>query len=409
MRRFRAGRVLAVLAAVAGTALLGMQVPAGAAPQPDQFSGNGAVNQACSSAVPVGKARCFALYRKAAAARPAPGTVSPSVVQPAGYGPADLAAAYKLPKNAGRGQTVAIVDAFDNPNAEADLAVYRSTFGLPACTTANGCFTKVNQRGDAVPLPEPDAGWGVEISLDIQMVSAVCPTCHILLVEGDDNTLESLADAVDTAVKLGATEVSNSYGTDEFNGALDFAPHYTHKGVPITVSSGDFGFGTAQFPAMLTSVVAVGGTTLDRADNRRGFTESAWGGAGSGCSAWVDKPRWQKDPNCQLRTTADVSAVADPDTGLAVYDTFGLGADNGWIVVGGTSASAPIIAGVYALAGNGKRVDDARGLYARSAKSHLFDVVGGSNGFCGDDYLCTGLPGYDAPTGVGSPNGTGAF
>jgi subtilase family serine protease len=401
MSRFR---LLGVLAAVAFVALLGLQVPAGAAPGP--AAGNAAGPAGCNTAQPAGKARCFALYRSA---RAAAGKVSPAVVQPAGYGPADLAAAYKLPTSAGRGQTVAIVDAFDDPNAEADLAVYRSTFGLPACTTGNGCFRKVNQRGDASPLPEPDAGWGVEISLDVQMVSAVCPRCHILLVEGDDNSLESLVEAVDTAVRLGATEVSNSYGADEFTGVLDFAAHYAHRGVPITVSSGDAGFGTAQFPAAFGSVIAVGGTTLERAEGRRGFTESAWSGAGSGCSAWIDKPRWQHDPNCQMRTTADVSAVADPDTGLAVYDTFGLGADAGWIVVGGTSASAPIIAGVYALAGDGTRVNDASRLYARPARTHLFDVIGGSNGFCGGDYLCTALPGYDAPTGLGTPNGVGAF
>jgi subtilase family serine protease len=332
-------------------------------------------------------------------------------VQPAGYGPADLTSAYRLPsRTAGRGQTIAIVDAFDNPNAEADLAVYRQTFGLPACTTANGCFRKVNQRGDAAPLPEGDIGWGVEIALDIQMVSAVCPRCDILLVEGDDNSFEALAAAVDTAVRLGADVVSNSYGADEFGGMFDFAGSYDHRGVPIVVSSGDFGFTTASFPAVLDSTIAVGGTTLERADNRRGWTESAWSGAGSGCSAYIAKPRWQKDPNCQMRTTSDVSAVADPDTGLAVYDTFlpdEFGP--GWLIVGGTSAAAPIIGGVIGLSGHARRLDDASRLYRRAARSSLFDVVGGSNGFCGDDYLCTGLPGYDAPTGVGTPNGLGAF
>jgi subtilase family serine protease len=395
--------------AAAALAIAGLASPAGAAPAPAAGTPvpatAGATRAACAQA-PAGRARCFAEFRSTHQA--ARSGAAPAVVQPAGYGPADLASAYKLPyRTRGAGQTVAIVDAFDNPNAEADLAVYRSTFGLPACTTANGCFRKVNQRGAATPLPEGDVGWGVEIALDIQMVSAACPKCHILLVEGDDNSFEALAASVDTAVRLGATEVSNSYGADEFNGITQFAAHYNHPGVPITASSGDFGFTIASFPAMLTSVVAVGGTTLNRADNRRGWSETAWSGAGSGCSAWIDKPRWQHDPNCPMRTTADVSAVADPDTGLAVYDTFGLGADNGWIIVGGTSASSPYIAGVFALAGNGRHINNASYLYAHPG--HLFDVIGGSNGFCGDDYLCTGVRGYDAPTGLGTPNGIGSF
>jgi subtilase family serine protease len=403
-RRWRPFAVGALALAIAA----GLAGPAGAAPPASQPQPAAAATRSACSDAPAGKARCFAEFRSARQASTPRAGATPAVVQPAGYGPADLASAYKLPyRTRGAGQTVAIVDAFDNPNAEADLAVYRSTYGLPACTTANGCFRKVNQRGDAAPLPEGDVGWGVEIALDIQMVSASCPKCHILLVEGDDNSFEALAASVDTAVRLGATEVSNSYGADEFNGIDDFAASYNHPGVPITVSSGDFGFTIGSFPAVLTSVIAVGGTSLNRADNRRGWSETVWSGAGSGCSAWIDKPRWQRDRNCQMRTIADVAAVADPETGVAVYDTFGLGPDNGWIIVGGTSASAPYIAGVFALAGNGRRIDNASFLY--SHRESLFDVVGGSNGFCGDDYLCTGVRGYDAPTGLGTPNGVGSF
>jgi hypothetical protein len=412
-----AGRWRPFLVGVLALAIAaGLASPAGAAPAtagsplPAAATATAtatATRSACTDAA-AGKARCFAEFRSGRSATAPRAGATPAVVQPAGYGPADLASAYRLPyRTRGAGQTVAIVDAFDNPNAEADLAVYRSTYGLPACTTANGCFRKVNQRGAAAPLPDGDANWGVEIALDIQMVSAACPRCHILLVEGDDNSLESLAASVDTAVRLGATEVSNSYGADEFNGMDPFAASYNHPGVPITASSGDFGFTIGSFPAVLTSVIAVGGTSLNRADNRRGWSETVWSGAGSGCSAWIDKPRWQHDRNCQMRTTSDVSAVADPETGLAVYDTFGLGPDNGWIIVGGTSASSPYIAGVFALAGNGRRIDNASFLY--SHRESLFDVVGGSNGFCGDDYLCTGVRGYDAPTGLGTPNGIGSF
>jgi subtilase family serine protease len=177
--------------------------------------------------------------------------------------------------------------------------------------------------------------------------------------------------------------------------------------VPITASTGDSGFQPTVFPAVFGSVTAVGGTTLDRAANRRGFTEAAWSGAGSGCSAWIDKPRWQHDPNCAMRTNADVSAVANPDTGVAVYDTFDLGEFNGWLVGGGTSASAPIIAGVYALAGNTASANGASLPYANPGA--LFDVTSGSNGACSPAYLCTGEPGYDGPTGLGTPNGVAAF
>jgi subtilase family serine protease len=326
---------------------------------------------------------------------------------PEGFGPADLQGAYRLPSgSAGDGQTVAIVDAFDNPRAEADLAVYRAKFGLPACTTANGCFRKVNQNGQAHPLPPADAGWAVEISLDVDMVSAACPHCRILLVEGNDNTLLALGKAVDTAVRLGAVAVSNSYGTDEFNGMGRFARYYHHPGTAITVSSGDFGFGPAAFPAVLPTVTAVGGTSLSKTSGTaRGWAEKVWAGAGSGCSAYIGKPAYQHDTHCAKRTVADVAAVADPQTGVAVYDTYQIDPP-GWIVVGGTSASAPLIGGIYGLVGDRSTTTPA---YPYTHRSHLYDVIGGTNGFCGHDYLCTGKTGYDAPTGWGTPNGTGAF
>jgi subtilase family serine protease len=364
---------------------------------------------ACAATAP-GKARCFAEFRTAAAYRARTGTVAPAVVQPAGYGPFDLADAYGLPIREHVDQTIAIVDAYDDPYAEDDLAAYRAAFGLPRCTTANGCFRKVNQRGAQGDPPQADEGWAVEISLDVQMASASCSRCHILLVESDDSALENMAAAVDTAVALGATVVSNSYGAGEVDGITAFAAHYRHAGVPIVASSGDSGYDVANFPAALGTVIAVGGTTLARADEDRGWVESAWRGAGSSCSDQFDKPSWQHDRQCPGRTVADVSAVADPDSGVAVYDTYLEDQYGpGWQVIGGTSAAAPIIAGAYALAANGRDHDTPAGLYHGAAADHLYDVVGGSNGFCRDDYLCTGLPGYDAPTGVGTPNGLGAF
>jgi subtilase family serine protease len=295
------------------------------------------------------------------------------------------------------------VDAFDDPNAESDLAVYRTKFGLPPCTTANGCFKKVNQYGGTV-YPFASSSWAEEISLDLDMVSAVCPNCHILLVEAFTSSFSNLGAAVNTAVSLGANTVSNSYGGSESSSETSSASNYNHPGTVITASSGDSGFG-AQVPAAYNTVVAVGGTSLSKDGGSRGWSETAWSGAGSGCSAYISKPSWQTDPGCSLRTVADVSAVADPHTGVSVYDTYGQA--TGWMVFGGTSVSSPIIASVYALAGNASSVNAASSLYSHTAS--LYDVTSGSNGSCGGSYLCTAGPGYDGPTGLGTPNGTAAF
>ena len=332
---------------------------------------------------------------------------SPSVTSsPTGLAPADIQAAYALPADGGAGQVIAIVDAYDHPNAENDLNVYRAQFGLAPCTTANGCFRKVNQAGVQGNYPRSNQGWALEISLDLAMASASCPACGILLVEASSNSLANLGAAVNTAVALGATVVSNSYGGSEFAGELAYESTYLdHPGVAITASSGDNGYGVS-FPAASRFVTAVGGTRLVRDASARGFTERAWSGAGSGCSGYVAKPSWQTDASCVGRAVADVSAVADPSTGVAVYDSYGYKGQRGWFVVGGTSASAPIIAGVYALAGNASGLLYGAAPYASPAS--LFDVVGGSNGACGM-YLCTAVSGYDGPTGLGTPNGTAAF
>ena len=336
-----------------------------------------------------------------------------------GYSPQNLAAAYKWADPTGstwswNGQTVAIVDAYDNPNAASDLSVYRSQFGLSPCTTGNGCFRKVNQRGGAAP-PAGDIGWGQEIDLDIEMASAVCPSCKILLVEADSNSFANLGVAVNQAYALGANVISNSYGGGEFLGETGsaYAGPYNHPRVAITASSGDGGYGV-EIPAAFNTVVGVGGTSLSTAANARGWAETAWSGAGSGCSVYVAKPSWQKDAGCSRRTVADVSAVANPSTGVAVYDTYGSSGGNNWYVFGGTSVSAPIIGAAYALAGNASSVDYASRLPYASASS-LFDVTSGSNGKCtrgkntSTRYLCTAGPGYDGPTGLGTPNGLGGF
>src|SRR5438045_6430133 len=297
----------------------------------------------CPSAAPA-TARCHSLVRVDNSAQPL------ATSGPTGYNPGDLTAAYNL-GGGGAGQTIAIVDAFDDGKAESDLAVYRSHFGLPPCTTANGCFRKVDQDGGS-SYPRGDAGWAEEISLDLDMASAICPGCKILLVEATTNSFANLAAAVDRAVAMGATVVSNSYGGSEYSGEVSEHAHCNHPGVAITVSSGDNGYGV-EFPAESQYVTAVGGTTLRRdGTTTRGFSETVWSGAGSGCSAFITKPSWQTDTGCARRTVADVSAIADPNTGVAVYDSFGSSSGANWLVFGGTSVAAPIIAGVYGLAGN---------------------------------------------------------
>jgi hypothetical protein len=365
---------------------------------------------ACTTHPARGYAACLALFRTNV---PAHKGANPFVT-PSGYGPAQLQTAYSLPSStAGSGATVALVDAYDDPNAESDLAVYRSQYGLPACTTADGCFKKVNENGEASPLPPtepPGDDWATEESLDIDMVSAACPLCHIDLVEANSNSFDDLGTAVDAAVALGAQYVSNSYGGGDFSGESSLDIYYNHPGVAITASAGDSGYGVS-YPAASPDVVSVGGTSLNSTSS--GYTETVWGssaggeGTGSGCSGYESKPSWQTDSGCADRTDNDVAAVADPNTGVAVYDTYD---QNGWLVVGGTSASSPIIASVYALAGVPSSGSyPAEYVYKQHTSSNINDVTTGADGTCTPAYLCTGEVGYDGPTGWGTPNGVSAF
>lgn len=402
-------RVLVQLAAlVAGIALAVPAAAAGTVPARGTTARSANVRDVCPPVA--GQDRCFAVIRTDVHGGTGVRGPAADAALPAGYGPADLRSAYNLPSAGGAGQTIALVDAGDDAGAEADLGVYRATYGLPRCTTANGCFRKVNEQGSASPLP-PDQGWGAEISLDLDMASAACPSCHILLVEASTPVPADLAAAEDTAVSLGATVVSNSYGSLERNGIQAYQPAYAHPGAAIVAASGDTGYYIPNAPAVYTSVVAVGGTTLTRAANPRGWTETTWnsdgGATGSGCSAWIGKPAWQHDPDCPGRMVADVAADADPQTGPAVYDA---NDGYGWTVIGGTSAAAPYIAGVIALAGHPALFPDAANLYSHARA--LNDIVAGNNMLgvdCGGDYLCDAVPGYDGPTGNGTPDGLGAF
>ena len=329
-----------------------------------------------------------------------------------GYGPSTLQAAYNLPSStAGSGETVAVVDAYNDPDITSDLATYRSDWGLPAC--GSGCFSVVNEEGETSPLPANAGtnGWDVEESLDVDMVSAYCPLCHIILVEASSADTADLGAGVNAAVSLGADFVSNSYGGSESSSDNTYdTDYYNHPGVAVTASAGDDGYGVS-YPAASPDVTSVGGTSLSTASNSRGYTETVWGsssggeGTGSGCSADSSKPSWQTDTGCSNRTDNDTAADANPNTGLAVYDSY---SEGGWLEVGGTSASSPGIASVFALAGK-----PASGTYPSSYiyahTSDLYDITSGANGSCSPAYLCTAEVGYDGPTGWGTPDGVGAF
>jgi subtilase family serine protease len=395
-----------LLIALALCALAGSLV--GASARTASASGGAQFVRTCAS-VPKGEMRCFALRRTTGIRAHVASDVNAAVAVN-GYGPSDLDSAYNVPTTLGTGKTVAIVDAYNDPNAASDLSTYRSNFGLPACTTANGCFKQVNQNGATSPLPANNAGWSSEIMLDLEMVSAICPNCHILLVEASTPTIGNLGTAVNTAVAQGAVAVSNSYGGSESSSDTSYDnSYYKHPGVAIVASSGDSGYGV-EYPAASTYVTSVGGTRLSRASNSRGWTESVWStssneGAGSGCSAYDAKPSFQTDTGCARRTVADVSAVADPATGVAVYDSYGSG---GWTVFGGTSVASPIIGAMYALA-NSPAPSAYPNSYPYADTGALYDATTGQTATCSPAYLCTAEVGYDGPTGLGTPNGAAAF
>jgi Putative Ig domain len=371
----------------------------------------------CSQNVGAGHYACFALRRSDVGFTPQRHFNAVPQATPAGYGPANLQSAYSLAAAAassGAGQRVYVVDAFDDPSAESDLTTYRAQFGLPACTTANGCFQKLNQNGATSPLPTSDSGWAGEESLDLDMVSAVCPKCSITLIEAS-NADNNLFAAVREATNLGGKFVSMSWGGSEdgSEASLD-STYFKSSGVVYTASTGDGAYSAGViYPATSPDVVAVGGTSLNTATNSRGWTEKVWKtttteGTGSGCSSDEAKPSWQSiisSTTCSRRADSDVSAVADPATGVSVYQTFG---GSGWTVYGGTSASAPIIAATYALAGTPSSTTKPPSTpYAHTA--NLFDVTSGNNGTCSPSLLCTAASGWDGPTGLGTPNGTTAF
>jgi subtilase family serine protease len=330
------------------------------------------------------------------------------------YIPSQMRHAYGFDKvaNQGAGQVIGIVDAYDDPNIESDLAVFSRQFSLPACSSSNGCFSKVYANGRK---PGPNANWGIEIALDVEWAHAIAPQARIVLVEAATNSLADLFTGVDVAVRHGASVVSMSWTAGEFSGEVRLDNHFVTTGVTFLAASGDTGTGVA-YPAASPYVVGVGGTALHLDANGSYQTETAWSGSGGGLSAFEHQPLYQAlfgiaaDPR-GLRGAPDVSYNANPGTGYAVYDSFGFSGASGWFQVGGTSAGAPQWAALLAIA-NSMRVAARKShlsstnnsLYVLAKKSMATEfnsVTQGTNGSCG--VWCTAAPGYDYVTGLGSP------
>lgn len=397
------------------------------------FPGNGeipittsnAVRRVCPQTSQGGEMRCFALERADLRAN----TLDPNATHQ-GYGPSDLQSAYNI--SGGKSSLVAIVDSYGYPKASSDLANYRAYYKLPACTTGNGCLKIRNQTG-GTKLPHSNQNWDAEQALDLDMVSAMCPNCKILLVEANTDFASDLYTAAAEAAKLGAAAISNSYGASEHKscggGGEPSDPAFSAPGHIYVAASGDNGGGLSncggpQQPCSFSTVVCAGGTHLARANNSRGWTEKVWnelsspacgsggcGAAGSGCSTIVKKPAWQNDSGCNMRSESDVSAEASVLTPVAAYFS-GYG---GWTAFGGTSVSAPLIAGIVGRAGNGRAGRGPQNVWSR--RSHLYDETVGNNlyaplsGNCASSvrYICYARNGFDGPTGLGSPNGLAAF
>ncbi len=345
--------------------------------------------------------RCFARVVVDSQGKPQTST------KPAGYGPFEFRGAYGLSGTASGNPTIAIVDAYDNPNILSDLSIYSSTFGiptLPSCSvSASPCLRKVDQNG-GTNYPRTDSGWALETALDVEVAHAICQNCNILLVEANSASYSDLMTAVARAQAMGANVISNSYGSIEFSGETAYDSYFSGFGGAITFSSGDSGYGTS-YPAASPFVTAVGGTRLNLSGTNY-VSESAWSGAGSGCSTYeTTKPVGQPTVGgCAGRIIADVSADADPTTGAAVYSSVRYQGRKGWFKVGGTSLSSPLVAGVYALSGTYGGILP----YSLGNSTNLRDITAGSNGNCGTA-LCNAVSGFDGPTGLGTPLGISAF
>ena len=396
-------RILVTALGAGALAVAGLTATGAAAAPITPYTAGKHAAQVCSAAKARHTASCHAVKLVAS------NGVTPAATTPPATGltPSGLRDAYKLNGLSAAGRTVAIVDAYGYPNLERDLGVYRSQFGLSGCTTANGCLRIINQTGGTT-LPIFNAGWAGEQALDVDAVSAAAPDAKILVVQAKSASFADLGTAVQTAAKqAGVVAISNSYGGGDASDA-DYGTYYNHPGIAVTASTGDDGYQGGSYPASSSYTTAVGGTSLVAASNTRGWSETVWSGAGSGCSTYNTalSAASSFSTGCAKRAMADVSAAADPGKGgMAIYYPTSKTAST-WAQFGGTSEAAPIIAAVYALSGNTAGYPNALP-YAHPGS--LFDVTSGSNGSCPTTQWCNARTGWDGPTGLGTPNGAAAF
>jgi len=371
-------------------------------------SNGGSATEAVCPAATTTQATCLSWVRALSGHRFK--TAATAAALPSGYSPAQFRTAYGV-TTSGTG-SLAVITAYDNPRLASDLATYDQTFGLPvfpACTSATqtGCFTKVSQTASATRLPAANRDWAVEADLDVELGHAMCPSCRLTIVEATNAAIPNLLTAVDQAVSLGAHVVSMSWGAGEFASETSYDSHFANPNVNFLAASGDSGYG-AGWPASSGHVVAAGGTHLALNSNNTRAAETVWTGTGSGCSRYEAKPAWQTDTGCLRRTSNDLAADADPNTGAAIYAGYSpYGA--GWLVIGGTSLATPLLAGMISDAPVLSQTALLSGIYSAAGSTALYDVTSGTNGHCSPAYLCTAGAGYDGPTGVGAPIGLGAL
>lgn len=351
---------------------------------------------------------------------PIPGSYSPNQIRLA-YGFDAVSNGVQGPTAAaasgGAGQTIAIVDAYDDPNIASDLAHFDTQYSLPGTNTlAKGSagsvynfFSKLTPQGQ----PTGNAGWDLEIALDVEWAHAIAPQANIVLVEAASNGLLNLLSAVDTATSIGATVVSMSWGGGEFSTESSYDYHFQHLGVAYVASSGDNG-GLVEWPAASPYVLSVGGTTLSTDSSGNYLGETGWSGSGGGTSSYESRPGFQSSLGFARRSTPDIAYDANPKTGIAVYDSVTDNGKSGWFEVGGTSVGAPQWAALVALAdsdrvGAGKSLLDTD--YGASgsapATSILYNSVAYGTNFnditSGTAGSNSAGPGYDQVTGIGSP------
>ncbi|GAC1300239.1 MAG: hypothetical protein NVSMB19_06450 [Vulcanimicrobiaceae bacterium] len=405
-----------------GSAQRVLQTPLGATSIEASSASGVSLESMCEQPLDPERASCFATFRRESALT----ALFPDAVN--GLTPADLSSLYAYPAPGQQGamgsnQTIAVVVAGDYAAAESDLAVYRTKFGLPPCTVANGCFRKVGAGAtltaspigapasvSALPTSPGALGWAAETDIDLDVVSAVCPNCRIVLAEAVTDSIADLSAAVSAGVAANATIVNASYGAPEYSGDVQYASIYGNsKNVKVVAAAGDWGYGV-YYPASDNNVIAVGGTSLSLVGST--VTETVWSKSSSGCSGFFTKKDYQTAPasGCQMRNVVDVAAVADPLTGVAVYNSTLFGTSGGWAIFGGTSVSAPIVAAMYALSGMTTNEDaGTKRMYAHAAG--FLPVTSGSNGTCTPLYLCVAGPtaAYNGPAGLGIPQGLSGF